>query len=122
MDATFWLVSVLFLVILGSSWTAGGSNHEWRLKRLDRKVDLILSHLGLDPNQGVSPQLMELVKAGQKIQAIKVYREQTGAGLKEDLLSRECVVDRVAVVFLLGATCVICLHKLAGPLVYRLST
>jgi Ribosomal protein L7/L12 C-terminal domain len=83
MDATFWLVLGLFLVVLGSSWTSAGSNNGRRLKRLERKVDLILSHLGLDPNQGVSPQVMELVKAGQKIQAIKVYREQTGAGLKE---------------------------------------
>jgi ribosomal protein L7/L12 len=28
-------------------------------------------------------ELRELVKAGQKIQAIKLYREQSGAGLKE---------------------------------------
>jgi len=83
MDATFWLVLGLFLVVLGSSWTTAGSNNGWRLKRLERKVDLILNHLGLDPNQGVSPQVMELVKAGQKIQAIRMYREQTGAGLKE---------------------------------------
>ena len=83
MDATFWLVVALFLVVLGSSWTAAASNNGRRLGRLERKVDLILKHLGLDPNQGVNSEVRELMKAGQKIQAIKLYREQTGVGLKE---------------------------------------
>jgi len=50
---------------------------------LERKINLILEHLGLDPNQGVNEQVLELMKSGQKIQAIKLYREQTGVGLKE---------------------------------------
>jgi hypothetical protein len=83
MDATFWLVVALFLVVLGSSWTSSASNNGRRLGRLERKVDLILRHLGLDPNQGLNPEIVELMKAGQKIQAIKLYREQTGVGLKE---------------------------------------
>jgi hypothetical protein len=83
MDVTFWLVVGLFLVVLGASWTNAGSNNGRRLGRLERKVDLILTHLGLDPNQGVNLDVKELMKAGQKIQAIKLYREQTGVGLKE---------------------------------------
>ncbi len=83
MDETFWLVLVLGLFLIFLSSTASGSNNRRRLKRLERKVDLILKHLGVDPNQGVDEQIMELVGAGQKIQAIKLYREQTGVGLKE---------------------------------------
>lgn len=83
MDATFWLVAAVLLVVLGSSWTAASSNSGRRLGRLEQKVDLILTHLGLDPNQGVNLEIMELMKTGQKIQAIKLYREQTGVGLKE---------------------------------------
>jgi ribosomal L7/L12-like protein len=83
MDVTFWLVLALFIVVLGSSWTSTGSNNARLLGRLDRKVDLILKHLGIDPNQEVNLEIMELMKAGQKIQAIKLYRQQTGAGLKE---------------------------------------
>ena len=83
MDATFWLVVAIFLLVVGSSWTAAGSNNGRRLARLERKVDLILKHLGIDPNQGVNLEVRELMKAGQKIQAIKLYREQTGVGLKE---------------------------------------
>ncbi len=83
MDATFWLIVALFLVVLGSSWTSTGSNNAQLVGRLDRKVDLILKHLGIDPNQEVNQEIVELMKAGQKIQAIKLYRQQTGAGLKE---------------------------------------
>jgi hypothetical protein len=82
-DATFWLVVAIFLLVVGSSWTAVVRNNRQRLGRLERKVDLILTHLGLDPNQGVNLEVRELMKAGQKIQAIKLYREQTGVGLKE---------------------------------------
>ncbi len=53
------------------------------LLRLERKIDLILEHLGLDLNQGVHEKIMELMKADKKIEAIKIYREQTGTGLKE---------------------------------------
>jgi hypothetical protein len=83
MDAAFWLIVAIFLLVVGSSWTAVVRNNGQRLGRLERKVDLILTHLGLDPNQGVNLEIMELMKAGQKIQAIKLYRQQTGVGLKE---------------------------------------
>jgi ribosomal protein L7/L12 len=83
MDATFWLLAALFLVVLASSWTDARNNDGVRLARLERKVDLILRHLGLDSNQDVNPQIIELMQSGRKIQAIKLYRQQTGVGLKE---------------------------------------
>jgi hypothetical protein len=80
MDGTFWLVLVFGLLLMAYflSPKAEGNN-----RRLERKVDLILKHLGIDPNQGVDEKIMELVNAGRKIEAIKLYREQTGVGLKE---------------------------------------
>ena len=79
-DAVFWLVLGTFvMVLLSMARNPSATNNS----RLERKVDLILRHLGIDPNQGLDEKIMELVKAGQKIQAIKLYREQTGAGLKE---------------------------------------
>jgi hypothetical protein len=83
MDGTFWLVLILGLLLLAQYLSTTGDDKGRRLRRLERKLDLILSHLGLDPNQDVNSQVVELVKAGQKIPAIKLYREQTGAGLKE---------------------------------------
>ena len=80
MDATFWVVLVLSILLMAHylSPKARGSN-----SNLERKVDLILKHLGIDPYQGVDEKIVELMRAGQKIEAIKLYREQTGVGLKE---------------------------------------
>ncbi len=80
-DAVFWLsLGTLIVVLLSLTRNPSGTINN---SRLERKVDLILSHLGLDPNQGMDDKIVELVKSGEKIQAIKLYREQTGAGLKE---------------------------------------
>ena len=53
--------------------------------RLDRKLNLILKYLNLDLGQGsgLSERVIELALSGQKIQAIKAYREETGAGLAD---------------------------------------
>ena len=83
MDATFWLVLVLLLCVLGSSASGMRRNDAWRLGRLERKIDLILTHLGLDPNHGVDAEIAAQMKAGNKIQAIRLYREKSGVGLKE---------------------------------------
>jgi hypothetical protein len=83
MDVALFVIVATCLLVVGNSWTAIVRNNGRRLGRLERKVDLILTHLGLDPAQGVNAQVVELMKAGQKIQAIKLYREQTGVGLKE---------------------------------------
>lgn len=57
-----------------------------RLARLERKIDLILEHLGLAlPEEDELEPVRALVDLGpsHKIAAIKAYREATGAGLRE---------------------------------------
>ena len=73
MEATFWIVLVFGLLLMSQFLSASGNGSN--SSRIERKLDLILNHLGLDPNQGVNEQIMELMKSGQKIQAIKLYRE-----------------------------------------------
>jgi hypothetical protein len=73
------LVAILVLVII----KLPDNGQLMRLKVVERKLDLILEHLGLNPNKGVDLQILELVKSNQKIAAIKLYREKTGVGLKE---------------------------------------
>ncbi|NJK43870.1 MAG: hypothetical protein HC933_05910 [Pleurocapsa sp. SU_196_0] len=56
-----------------------------RVATLEAQMQVILEHLGVD---NASPQaweqdLLELIRSNQKIEAIKLYREQTGLGLKE---------------------------------------
>ena len=36
-----------------------------------------------EPDQGPSAEMINLVRAGKKIEAIKLYREMTGVGLKQ---------------------------------------
>ncbi|BBZ57113.1 ribosomal protein L7/L12 [Mycolicibacterium phocaicum] len=75
-----------------------------RLTELERRV-AILERAGNSDNaapapqpqwqsyggSGVSPEVMRLAAAGQKIQAIKRLREETGLGLKE----AKGIVDRL---------------------------
>ena len=78
-----------FLVVFGML-LAGFAGAEARIKRTDRriarveqKLDLILDHLGLSQADPALQQVTALLRDGKKIQAIKVYREITGADLKE---------------------------------------
>ena len=59
-----------------------------QLQRIESKLDLILEHLGirhddLADDPCLSPMVRELADKGQKINAIKAYREETGVGLKD---------------------------------------
>lgn len=56
---------------------------EKRVARIEHKLDLILAHLGLTEPEPWSDEVNALVRDGKKIKAIKVYREATGAGLRE---------------------------------------
>lgn len=69
---------------------------EMRLAAIEEKLDRVLAHLGLDGDGGsghglsqpvpvvtYETQLTTLIQAGKKIQAIKLYREATGTGLKD---------------------------------------
>ncbi|HXV97640.1 MAG TPA: ribosomal protein L7/L12 [Anaerolineae bacterium] len=57
--------------------------------RLERKVDFILKHLNLDFDEADAPEpsymaeIYDLVRRGNKIEAIKLYRGHTGLGLAE---------------------------------------
>jgi hypothetical protein len=75
------LIPILLLVLL--LFLRGSGDSSARLRAMDRKLDLVLSNLGIDPHQGLDKQVAELVRDGQKIEAIKLYRAQTGVGLKE---------------------------------------
>ena len=59
---------------------------EARVATLERTVEFLLTRLELqyvdEPPNDVDPDVFALVKAGKKIDAIKLYREKTGADLK----------------------------------------
>ena len=70
--------------LFGSS-TATPSVSPRRIALLEQKVDAIMAHLGIQidiPDDGLS-EVWDLAERGQKIEAIKRYRELTGVGLAE---------------------------------------
>jgi len=92
----------LFEALLGSG---RGARHEFtggdrqQLIRLEKKVDLLLQVLGIEYRDDVPPgplsqEVQELARnPAQKIQAIKVHREQTGIGLQEAKDAVEAFID-----------------------------
>jgi ribosomal protein L7/L12 len=59
---------------------------ERRVMRLEQQVELLLGRQGFGAAASRAPDTSEveqLLRRGNKIEAIKVYREKTGVGLKE---------------------------------------
>jgi ribosomal protein L7/L12 len=68
---------------------------EDRMVQLERKVDYLFQHLGIDPSapfgtefdiaggDGLPSSFYNALNNGKKIEAIKIYRNVTGAGLAE---------------------------------------
>ena len=88
------------LFVFGSVYAILRSSDAARLRRLERKVDLILRHLDIeypDPTTpaGLSEEVRQLADdPARKIQAIKLHREQTGVGLKEAKDAVEAYMNR----------------------------
>ncbi len=56
-----------------------------RVAKLERTVEFLLAQLKLtyvdNPTYPVSPEIVNLIQAGKMIEAIKLYRQETGADL-----------------------------------------
>ena len=71
---------ILILVMLSRLSTL-----EKRLRSLNGKLDALLKHSEVEynPYGDLPAEVIKALKRGEKIQAIKHYRDATGAGLKE---------------------------------------
>ena len=49
--------------------------------------------VAMDHREDLPPQVMHALKAGRKIEAIKIYRAETGAGLREAKEYVESIAD-----------------------------
>ena len=88
---------VVGLIALFFSMSSRAQPQNWRLARIERKLDRIISHLGIEMDDGTRDPVRELILQGRKIDAIKAYRERTGAGLKDakdvvEAMERELLV------------------------------
>ncbi|WP_433087538.1 ribosomal protein L7/L12 [Dactylosporangium sp. CA-052675] len=94
-----WIVPVSFVVVLLLALTLrrGGPDPSTarRLAAVERKLDLIMENLGIqEPVPDVHPMVLQELQQGRKIQAIKAYREATGAGLREAKDDVEAIARR----------------------------
>lgn len=90
-------VAGVWLAIAWSGNRASSAYYRKEIARLERKVDYLYRRFELDyaKEQGASipARVRELALSGNKIEAIKVYREATGVGLKE---AKDAVEDMIA--------------------------
>ncbi|MFD7612593.1 ribosomal protein L7/L12 [Streptomyces sp. NPDC059828] len=78
------LLAVIGVLLLSGSIDLKLSRMDRRVARLERKIDLVLDHMGAsEPADPRLEQVAALLREGKKIEAIKVYREVTDADLKE---------------------------------------
>jgi ribosomal protein L7/L12 len=76
-------IGVLFALLIAAAQAR--ERQRRRLARLEAKLDALMKHTGarFDPYAGLSPKVADALQRGRTIEAIKEYREATGAGLKE---------------------------------------
>jgi ribosomal protein L7/L12 len=90
-----WAVAIvalaLALVLVNAGRASASGRERRRLARIERQVQLIMDHLGVVESL---PNVVAELDRGRRVQAIKAYREATGAGLGEakaavDAMARE---------------------------------
>jgi ribosomal protein L7/L12 len=76
----------IFTFVMVANVIATFFSNAQRLRDVERKLNLLLSHLDIDPTSQVSPSSHVISLAAdpkQRMAAIKAYRRETGAGLKD---------------------------------------
>jgi hypothetical protein len=87
MDQSFLLglaVGGVIAAAITLRMTSGG-HHSPALSRLEAKLDALLKHEGIhfDPYADLPAPVLDALRRGKKLEAIKAFRVATGAGLKE---------------------------------------
>ena len=78
----FLLMAVVLGFFCGRLSAPRGSSE---LADIDRKLTMLTEHFKLkwDPMAGVPEAVLAQIRAGNKIEAVKLYREATGKALKD---------------------------------------
>ncbi len=81
-DLPLLILSFSLILLFGSAVFRNANGQEARLLLLERKINLILNHLGIK-DDATADVVRDLIMRGQKIEAIRLYRQQSGVSLKE---------------------------------------
>lgn len=90
-------------LVIGSTFTLNKVYYvvmklELRMKRLENTIrsSSLISHDNAQPaSSSLEADIVELVMDGKTIKAVRLYREQTGAGLKDSKLAVEEMIERM---------------------------
>jgi ribosomal protein L7/L12 len=86
-DYTLVALAIAVVLALVTVHAAGQREAERRQMRrlalVERKLDAVLHHLGVELPEPHLDEVHGLLGQGKTIQAIKAYREATGVGLRE---------------------------------------
>lgn len=79
------IIAFLIGIALGYVSRRGSSSNEATNRRMERKLDLLLEKAGVsyDPLKNLPDVVINYIRAGRDIDAIKEYRRSTGVDLKE---------------------------------------
>lgn len=84
MVETFATLIFLMLIVGFLQVNAKLDDMKRRINDLETKLIATMKKLGAEvPSRPMPPEVLGLLQAGRKIEAIKVYREHTGQGLKD---------------------------------------
>ncbi|MFC6061625.1 ribosomal protein L7/L12 [Streptomyces ochraceiscleroticus] len=83
---------ILVLLLLNSFSDSRAKRLERRLRETERRLDLLLAHHGIADDRPELAEVDDLLRRDRKIEAIKRYRQLTGAGLAE---AKEAVEARI---------------------------
>ncbi|MFH9863036.1 hypothetical protein [Streptomyces sp. NPDC017202] len=92
MDVLVLLVIVMTGVTTIVTVESRASRLDKRIRGLERKLDVLLDHWGLEAGDAALAEVVALARAGNDVAAIRKYREVTGAGL----LEAKQAVDRMS--------------------------
>ena len=73
----------LLMLTLSGVLSRRTSDTNARLAVIERQLRLVMDHLGVAEPEPETTDIVAHLANGRKIEAIKTYRERTGAGLKE---------------------------------------
>ncbi len=81
----FVIVAILVMLFSGGTAVVLKPRDKLQLLRLEQKVDRLIQHAGLntDSTDALTEGVADALRAGKKIEAIRLYREATGVGLAD---------------------------------------
>lgn len=90
--SVFTLPLLAFLLVEAATAAKRQRDTAARIARLDRRMQLLLTHLGVTDPEPELAEVREHLRNGRTVAAVRAYRQATG----ESLLEAKQAVDRMA--------------------------